>query len=97
MKRDLGEFLEEFRSSPAFTVEELLQIYEHSGRSTAETALRAAAAELFPGSQAPLYYTAGGFRAFDMGDGTVEQPVATLGSFLCRSVGILKNGEARPY
>lgn len=97
MKRELGDFLEEFRQGPSFTVEELTQIYEHSGRSNDEAALRAAARELFPDSKAPLYCRPGGARAFDLPGGVVERPLFTLSSFHCRSIGIMRDGSVRPY
>ncbi len=97
MKRDLVEFLEEYRQGPAFTVEQLMQIYEASGRSTDLTALKAAAQSLFPDCAAPLYCSPGGSRAFDLGDGVVEKPAYTLSSFLCRSIAIMPDGQVLPY
>lgn len=97
MEWDIMVALSETSRQPAFTIEELTQIYEASGHSTDEAVLQAKARELFPDSQAPLYLRPGGSRAFDVGDGVFERPAYTLSSHLCRCIGIMKNGGLREY
>lgn len=97
MEWDIMVALSETSRQPAFTVEELIRIYEESGRSTDGAVLQAKAKELFPESEAPLCLRAGGSRAFDVGGGEFQRPAYTLSSHLCRCVGIMKDGQPREY
>lgn len=89
--------LTEASQQPAFTTAQLMQIFEESGRSTDKLVLQSKAKELFPSLNAPLYFRAGGSRAFDVGDGEYERPAYTISSHLCRCVGIMKDGKLMEY
>lgn len=81
----------------AFSTEQLMSIWEASGGSPDINALKNTATRLFPGLDAPLYFSAGGHRAFESTDGTVELPQYTLTTHLCRAIGIMKDGSIHPY
>lgn len=90
------------RDKPTFTTEQIIEIYEATGRSADIEVLRRKAAELFPGVKdekgaPPLWRTEGVGRAFAMPDGSFAKPVWRLGSSYCRDVGILKDGTPLSY
>lgn len=95
--KDKFEYMKEWKSQPAFTIEQLINIYEESGRSTNLVKLKEKANELYPNINAVIYLCEGGFCGFDRGDGISEKPAYTIGTHMCRNIAILKNGEAVPY
>ena len=94
---DKFDYMKEWKARPAFTIEQLVTIYEESGRSTNFSELQAKARELYPDNDAPLYFCQGGFAGFDRGDGIHEKPAYTLGSHMCRNIAVLKDGRTEPY
>jgi len=89
------------RHRPTFSTEQILQIYEASGRSTDLEVLQAQARVLFPeileDGAPPLWKANGAGRAFRRPDGTFERAVCRFGSNCCRDLGILADGTPEIY
>ena len=84
----------------SFTAEQLINIYEKSGRQTETSALRATARQLYPeilqNDQPPLTCRAGCGRAFRV-DEEYVRPKFTLVTNRALMVGILEDGTALEY
>lgn len=84
----------------SFTLEQLLQIYETSGRATTTDALRTTARTLFPDiledGEPPIACYPGFGRAFRVGEELIR-PVFTLVTNQALLVGILPDGTPMEY
>ena len=84
----------------AFTAEQMIHIYETSGRQTDTAALRAAARELYPDilqdGEPPILCSAGCGRYFPVGDEYVA-PTHTLITNRALMVGILPDGTPAEF
>lgn len=83
-----------------FTAEQLIEIYEKSGRQTDTAALRATARELFPGilqdGEPPITCRPGCGRCFHVGEEYIP-PKYMLITNRALAVGILPDGSALEY
>lgn len=84
----------------AFTLEQMIEIYEASGRKTDTAALRDTARRLFPdileNGQPPITAREGCARAFRVGEEYVR-PAFTLVTNYALMVGILPDGTPMEY
>ena len=84
----------------SFTAEQMIAIYEASGRKTDTEALRKAALELYPDilqdGQPPITCLPGGGRAFRVGEDYVK-PTHMLVTNRTLMIGILPDGTALEY
>lgn len=94
--------LPQSRKQPYFTAEQMIEIYEASGRSDDEFTLRQKAKELYPDivkadGVPPITKRPPHGRWFDKGDGTCGPAAFTLVSGMCRTVGIMEDGTPHPF
>jgi hypothetical protein len=85
----------------AFTIEQLLEIYEKAGRSVKVEQLRETAHELYPDivqdGKIPVFVKEGmAGRGFVI-DGKLVKPKWTISTHMARSIGILEDGTARGF
>jgi len=84
-----------------FTEDQIVEIYEATGRSSDIGLIRAKASELYPdivdGEGVPIWKLPSHGRSFTMEDGTHQMPAFVLTSKKCNSVGIMEDGTPRPF
>ena len=84
----------------SFTAEQLIRIYEESGRKTDTAALRETALKLFPDilqdGIPPISCLPGSGRTFQVGDSYLS-PTHTLVTYRALMVGILPDGTPLEY
>jgi len=84
----------------SFTAEQMIDIYEQSGRKTDTAALRATARKLYPDilqdGEPPISCLPGSGRSFHIGEAYVS-PTHTLVTHRALMVGILPDGTALEY
>lgn len=84
-----------------FTEEQLVEIYEATGRSSDINVIRAKASEMYPGivddEGIPIWKLPSHGRSFNCGDGTYEMPAFVLASNKCNSIGVMRDGTPHPF
>jgi len=84
----------------SFTAEQMIRIYEESGRKTDTAALRATARALYPDilqdGEPPISCLSGSGRAFHVGEDYIV-PTHTLVTYRALMVGILPDGTPLEY
>lgn len=84
-----------------FTEEQLVEIYEATGRSSDINVIRAKASELYPDivddEGIPIWKLPPHGRSFNCGDGTYEMPAFVLASNKCSSMGVMQDGTPHPF
>ena len=81
---------------PALLEEQIIQVYEESGRSLDPGVLQEVSDRLFPDAGVKFYHLEGGFRGYIHEDGSMSKPKHTIGTGpTC--VAIMEDGSALPY
>lgn len=81
---------------PALLEEQIIQVYEESGRSLDPDMLQKVSDRLFPDAGVKFYHLEGGFRGYIDEDGSMSKPKHTIGTGPTY-VAIMKDGSALPY
>ena len=81
---------------PALLPEQIIQVYEESGRSIDPATLQEVSDRLFPDSGVRFYCLAGGGRGYINEDGSMSKPKYTIGTGPT-PVAIMEDGTALPY
>lgn len=81
---------------PALTKEQMVEVYEASGRSVDPKVLQDISDQMFPDSEVRWYRLEGSFKGFVDEDGVMHKAKFTLGTGP-NWVGVLENGTALPY
>lgn len=81
---------------PALSTEQIIQVYEESGRSLNPDLLQEVSDRLFPDAGVKFYHLEGGFRGYINEDGSMSKPKHTIGTGPTW-VAIMEDGRAEPY
>lgn len=81
---------------PALLPEQIIQVYEESGRSIDPATLQEVSDRLFPNAGVKFYHIDGGFRGYINEDGSMSKPKHTIGTGPTW-IAIMEDGTALPY